>query len=376
MIKLSYAALLFLGISLAGCEGPSSSLPGLDSKDVSHEASKQRSFALNELLRRKERLNRVAFRVVSTNASLCKEQIGSLGIGMITADRVQKKFASAASRLIGASRGAYVYSVAPGSPGAIAGVQIGDVITNLAGKNIRSSKDLARAVKLIDDGKYISGTLYRYGASQRFSAKPANVCGYPVISVTKDKRNAHTDGSVIVINSGIMETARTDEELALVVAHELAHIVSDHLSKKRTNRVAGYVGGFAVDLALAAIGLNTQGAFMDTGGSIGHMAYSRDFELESDYVGMYFLARAGFNMEGVEIFWRRMAAKDPRDISFASTHPGSAERFILLARTRDEINRKRQAGLVLLPNTKERTKHKKSKSKATRKGPLGSLHGF
>ncbi len=366
MVKPGYALLLLLGVSLAGCEGASSSLPGLDTGAVSHEASRQRSFALKEMLHKKERLNRVAFRVVSANASHCKKQIGSLGIGMITADKVQKKFADAASRLIGASGGAYVYSVAPGSPGAIAGMQIGDVITNLAGKNIRSSKDLASAVKLIDNGKYVSGTLYRYGANQRFSAKPANVCGYPVVNVTRDKRNAHTDGSVIIINSGIMDVTQTDEELALVVAHELAHITSGHLSKKKTNRIAGYVGGFAVDLALAAIGLNTQGAFMEAGGSIGHMAYSQDFELESDYVGMYFLARSGFSMDGVEMFWRRMAAKDPRDISFAGTHPGSAERFILLARTRDEINRKKQAGLALLPNPKKTTKRKRSKSKTTR----------
>jgi predicted Zn-dependent protease len=112
----------------------------------------------------------------------------------------------------------------------------------------------------------------------------------------------------------------------------------------------GALGGAVLDVLFAAGGVNTQGTFTDTGGDVGAAMFSRQFEAEADYVGLYFVERAGYSIGGVEEFWRRMAVDHPRGIRFAYTHPTTAERFLGLAAARDEILAKRAAGQPLTPN--------------------------
>lgn len=82
-------------------------------------------------------------------------------------------------------------------------------------------------------------------------------------------------------------------------------------------------------------------------------AFSQDFEREADYVGMYILARAGKDLETVPHFWREFAQVNPSAISYASTHPTTAERFERLQQIAEEIRQKETAGEPLLPNMKD-----------------------
>ena len=93
--------------------------------------------------------------------------------------------------------------------------------------------------------------------------------------------------------------AQKDEELGLVIAHELGHNIMDHVSKLRSNSILGTI----VDLAAAYYGVNTQGIF----GQVGATMYSQEFEAEADYVGIYYMERAGYSIDNVANFWRNMA---------------------------------------------------------------------
>src|SRR5262249_1990330 len=88
---------------------------------------------------------------------------------------------------------------------------------------------------------------------------------------------------------------------------------------------------------------------------IGAQMFSQDFESEADYVGMYFLVRAGYPMNGVEDFWRRMAVENPRGVRLAYSHPTYAQRFVALPAVRQEITEKITTGAPLVPNM--RTDH-------------------
>ena len=81
--------------------------------------------------------------------------------------------------------------------------------------------------------------------------------------------------------------------------------------------------------------------------------YTRPFESEADYVGLYYMVRAGFNPDNVEAFWRRLAEVDPRSVNRAKTHPTFPDRYVRLAAAREEILSKQAAGEPLLPNFKE-----------------------
>ena len=82
--------------------------------------------------------------------------------------------------------------------------------------------------------------------------------------------------------------------------------------------------------------------------------FSQSFEAEADYVGMYILATTGMDLDGATYFWRRMAVESPGNIDSAHTtsHPASAERFLALEKTVEEINHKRANNQELIPELK------------------------
>jgi len=95
----------------------------------------------------------------------------------------------------------------------------------------------------------------------------------------------------------------------------------------------------------------------DTGGKIGQLGanqallkYSASFENEADYVGLYILARAGYNIDDAPGFWRSMSLQVPQAIYASSTHPNNPTRTIAMQKTVAEIHAKEQAHQPLLPN--------------------------
>jgi predicted Zn-dependent protease len=79
--------------------------------------------------------------------------------------------------------------------------------------------------------------------------------------------------------------------------------------------------------------------------------YSKEFEAEADYVGLYLMARAGFAIEDTPNFWRRMAIAHPGSVKrgLAASHPPTPERFLALEKTVEEIDAKRARSEALLP---------------------------
>jgi len=186
---------------------------------------------------------------------------------------------------------------------------------------------------------------------------PGSYCVYEVVldQQTADERadigvNAYADGQKIVVGSGMMHFAKTDEELALVISHEYAHNIMGHVSSQQLNTMAGSILGLVVDVAIASQGYSSEGAFQNIGSSMGQLSYSAEFESEADYVGLYIMARAGFRIERAADFWRRMGGLNPESITHGQTHPTTPERFIGVQKTIEEIRYKRAHNMPLLPD--------------------------
>ena len=177
--------------------------------------------------------------------------------------------------------------------------------------------------------------------------------------------NAFADGKKIIMTQGIVDYAKDDNELALVIAHELAHNDRGHLDAKKKNTLIMGSIGFILDLMTIYYSGGTAGGNAENTemwSKIGAQAYSVEFEKDADYGGAYYATRAGYDISNANEFWERMGAENPNRIAFNSSHPATAERYLQIKKTVEEINKKKSEGLALIPNEKDSLKKEETKA--------------
>jgi predicted Zn-dependent protease len=157
--------------------------------------------------------------------------------------------------------------------------------------------------------------------------------------VASDTVNAFCmPGGKIVMFSGILSVADTEEKVAFILGHEMAHALLDHSrtrisAQNAQNAVtsAAWIGSFALDLVgLGGIGNLTRAA--TNVASIGSQylllnPWGRDQELEADRLGMMIIHWAGYDISPIPAFWQSMAGGNPNEHDFFSTHPSDSKRI-------------------------------------------------
>ena len=180
-------------------------------------------------------------------------------------------------------------------------------------------------------------------------------CNVPIRIIDSNEPDAYVANDTIYITAGMLSFVQNDDELALVISHELAHITMDHIDAKTWNSFVGGTIGFAVDVLAGVGGYNSRGYFTDKLSQAGQNYGSQDFEREADYVALYLMAKAGYKVCGAANFWQKMSRLYPQSVepSLISTHPSSTERYNAMAMTISEIQTKQQQNLLLEPETKK-----------------------
>lgn len=141
-------------------------------------------------------------------------------------------------------------------------------------------------------------------------------------------------GGKVAVYSGILPVAETEDGLAAIIGHEVAHATEEHGNERMTHETIASVGMTAAQLALGAwsdMDQESQGYVMQAlglGAQYGALLpYSRTHESEADHVGLIYLVRAGYDPHAAPRLWERMAALSPqRPPAFLSTHPDPLER--------------------------------------------------
>ncbi len=363
MLKIirAYLNLLvpFSLIILLSCAAPTTKRAVVDPQLAKEEAHKQRIIALKTMMENRIRLFDLSRSILQGSISLCEEKRADAGWIMFNRFMFPEDFQDALKEALDVDEYLTIVYLAPGSPAVNAGLKTGDKIVRINNTEMPKNKEAARIYQktwaALDPSSLIRLTVLRNDVEMNFDMNPDPVCGYQVYLAMNDDINAFADGENVVIMQGMMRFAQKDNELALVITHELAHNVMGHVDAQRKNTMAGGFLGLIVDIAAAAAGVNTQGVFSDMGYRAGAMRYSQEFELEADYVGLYMMALSGFEIENAADFWRKMAAAHPGSIktNHASTHPATAQRFVALENTIKEIKNKQEKGLALKPELKD-----------------------
>ena len=148
-------------------------------------------------------------------------------------------------------------------------------------------------------------------------------------------------GGKIVVFSGLFSIADSEEELAFILGHEMAHALLDHArtrisAQNTTNAVtsAAWIGSFALDLmGLGEIGgLARAATNVATIGSQFFLMnpWGRDQELEADKLGMMIIHWAGYDISGIPQFWQKMSGHNANEHDFFSTHPADSKRIAVM----------------------------------------------
>lgn len=351
-------------LALAGCATPQSRVPTVDKNSTLNEAQKQREMVVEDFVSTNKRLQTVASKIIVNGAELCGDKVAPyFGIHTWNEDNFQQEWKRAVQAKYGLTGQIHIANVASGSAGDVAGLKEGDVVQSINGWLAPYGKDgpdkfSEKLKELGKSGKPVEFIIRRSGEEKKIAISPTQACDFKVSLSADDGKNAYADGKNIVIHKGMMDFFRTDEEIALVVSHELAHNSMKHIDAQKKNAIIGGVFGLLLDVAAAAGGVNTNGNFTRMASNAGAGAFSVEFEQEADYVGLYFMAIAGYKIDDAPNFWRRMATSNSQSISMKTSHPTAPERFVALETAVKEIKDKIKNKQALKPEMKTSSKAK------------------
>ena len=134
-------------------------------------------------------------------------------------------------------------------------------------------------------------------------------------------------GGKIAFFYGLLDQLQlSDDEVAMVMGHEIAHALREH-ARERMGKTAATRG--AIEIGSALLGLGGGGRYLaDMGGQLVTLKFSRDDETEADLVGMELAARAGYDPRAGISLWNKMAAANKgAPPEWMSTHPSGGSRI-------------------------------------------------
>lgn len=138
-------------------------------------------------------------------------------------------------------------------------------------------------------------------------------------------------GRKIGVYEGMMRLADSDDQLAAVIGHEIAHVDARHPSERLSSQMAAQAG---IDVAGSLLGASTGAdprliaGVLGAGAQFGVLLpYSRNQELEADSLGLGTMAEAGYDPRQAVTLWQKMRAAGSRAPTFLSTHPAPDDRI-------------------------------------------------
>ncbi len=325
---------LSLALLLVGCQFATASAPNPLSET---DDTAERLYRLTAL---DQRVARVAWRLSKANVELCPVVRNSAGWALHSANQYSLQMRPLTVHRFSLRGDLPGVLSAPGeSPASSAGLRTGDLILAV--------NQEALAVGTLDRPAQFAGleanlrrldtalargpaelTVQRDQMTRPVRLEPLSTCGYEVQLNPSDELNARADGRRLFISTALAEFAQTDDELALILGHELAHNVLGHRRWSET----GGEGRTVVDR-------NCDPRLCGTGNQ----------EQQADRTGLFLMARAGYDPSVAAPFWRRFGASNWRVRYPQLAHASARTRAIRLEAVQLEIERLVMSERTLMP---------------------------
>jgi beta-barrel assembly-enhancing protease len=275
--------------------------------------------SLTRLRDEDERVAAIAWRLQTANAAICTARANLLGLSVQALSQYPKSEQDAARAQFGLDRHVAIAAIVPDGPGARAGLSAGDAILAI--------NDVATPAVLADDGYAPVGQVEdmletamlrppvrlrvaRAGTIRDVVLPGQSGCASRVQIIAGKSINAGADGRYVQINARMIEFVDSDDELAVIIAHELAHNIRRHVALKTNSKQAEY---------------------------------------EADALGAWLVARAGYDVNAVLRFWTRFEDRTNAGIFADGTHPSKKKRLVAVAAVVADVTNKQSGGEPLMP---------------------------
>ena len=170
------------------------------------------------------------------------------------------------------------------------------------------------------------------------AAAPAKGFTYEFVVLESDTVNAFClPGGKVAVYTGILPYCQNEAGLAAVLGHEIGHAIARHGGERMSQEMAVQAGrsGAAAMLEAKGIQPTTSNLILGGAGALAQygflLPYSRTHELEADYLGLTYMAKAGYDPQEAVAFWGRFSALGSGTPAFLSTPPDSGDRAQRLA---------------------------------------------
>ncbi len=265
------------------------------------------------------RLATIAYRLTTANAALCDRQQPQVGMPIHALTQYGPSARQSAAKAFGFELTIGVEAVVAGAPADRAGIRANDSIVAIndteqpglpstdaaEGAGARDAAEAVIAAAPI--GKPLRLTVLRAGRRLPIAVQPVTGCRSRFEILLGSGLGATADGAIVQIGERFFESY-TDEEIAVVVAHELAHNIlrhRDRLDAAKINRGL-----------LAELGRNGR--------------LIRETEDQADLLGIYLLANAGYDPMSAPKFWRQKGGTIDGGLFRSRTHASSKARAEVL----------------------------------------------
>lgn len=195
----------------------------------------------------------------------------------------------------------------------------------------QSAQQILKTERMSNDRR-INALVQRVGQKiARAAAQPGYKWQFFVIE--KDVLNAFClPGGKVFVYTGLFKAVQNEDQLAVVIGHEVAHAIARHGAERMSMIQLGRMGK---EIASKTLGggkytniINQAYGVGETYGMV--LPFSRKFEYEADEIGLYLMTKAGYNPQEAVAFWDNMkklkeGTRNPPE--FLSTHPADVNRI-------------------------------------------------
>lgn len=260
---------------------------------------------LDQLRAQDETVGNIGHRLARGGLSLCPgtvEPIGGLRVHILT--QYGKAFRADAARLFGLGRYPAILTLAPDGAAARAGLKAGDWIVSINGADLSGGAGYDGVARFSASFRTALASppatlvIERAGVRSTVAVTGLPGCASDVELVPGRKLNAAADGRIVQLTTGVLAEAKDDDELAFLIAHEMAHNILRH--KERLDR---------------------------TGRSNANILAT---EKEADELGLKLMKAAGYDPFAGARFWTHFGRKTGAGIFSDGTHMRTKARVAFL----------------------------------------------